>query len=286
FIAALQRANPGTVVEWEWQDGEMARRSRDREFKFVFWAFGLAIRTFHLCPPIISIDGKHLRAGSYKGKLLVAIAQTTNKRLLPVAYAIVDEESTASWSFFLTHLRNHVLSDRQICLHSDRDNSILSVVDLLEAWHEPHAFHRICLRHLRSNVVSRYQSKKVRVLCWRLGSLCSRRKFEHARQQLQECHPEACSYLFQIPLEKWTLYKDNRRRWGTLTTNMSESYNNVLKGVRFLPCRALVQATMDKTLDLFQQEQKKVQKLSESNSYPPLCRLSGVGEDNSDSRGG
>ncbi|CAA0806596.1 MuDR family transposase, partial [Striga hermonthica] len=69
FFAALQRANPGTVVEWEWQDGEMARRSRDREFKFVFWAFGPAIRTFHLCPPIISIDSTHLR-GSYKGNVL------------------------------------------------------------------------------------------------------------------------------------------------------------------------------------------------------------------------
>ncbi|CAA0833348.1 Unknown protein, partial [Striga hermonthica] len=60
FFAA-EGANPGTVVEWEWQDGEMAHRSRDREFKFVFWAFGPAIRTFHLCPPIISIDGTHLR---------------------------------------------------------------------------------------------------------------------------------------------------------------------------------------------------------------------------------
>ncbi|CAA0806445.1 Unknown protein, partial [Striga hermonthica] len=32
-----------------------------KKFKFVFWAFGPAIRTFHLCPPIISIDGTHLR---------------------------------------------------------------------------------------------------------------------------------------------------------------------------------------------------------------------------------
>ncbi|CAA0830772.1 MuDR family transposase, partial [Striga hermonthica] len=68
-FAALQRTNPGTVVEWEWKDGEMARHSRDKEFRFVFWAFGPAIRTFHLCPAIISIDDTHLR-GSYKGKLL------------------------------------------------------------------------------------------------------------------------------------------------------------------------------------------------------------------------
>ncbi|CAA0824701.1 MuDR family transposase, partial [Striga hermonthica] len=61
FFAALQMANPGTVVEWEWQGGELEHHSRDREFRFVFWAYGLAIQTFLRCPPIISIDGTHLR---------------------------------------------------------------------------------------------------------------------------------------------------------------------------------------------------------------------------------
>ncbi|CAA0806651.1 Unknown protein, partial [Striga hermonthica] len=61
FFAALQRANPAIVVEWEWQGGEMAHHSQDREFRFVFWAFGPATRTFYLCLLIISIDGTHLR---------------------------------------------------------------------------------------------------------------------------------------------------------------------------------------------------------------------------------
>ncbi|CAA0825943.1 MuDR family transposase, partial [Striga hermonthica] len=276
FFAALQIANPTTVVQWEWQGGDMAAHYEHRDFKIVFWAFGPAIQTFQRCPLVISMDGTHLR-GSYKGKLLVAVAQTANKRLLPIAYAIVDEESRESWSFFLTNIRQHVVGDRHICFLSDRDGGLQSAVDSLAAWQEPAAYHRFCLRHLRSNVVTRYMNSKIRNWCWELGSQLSERKFQQIRERLSDFNPDAYNYLFGIPLNKWTLLGDEGgRRWGTLTTNMSESYNNVLKGVRFLPCRALVRATFMKTLDLFEQEQKKSTRCSNaiaSAHYAAFCEL-------------
>ncbi|CAA0811851.1 MuDR family transposase, partial [Striga hermonthica] len=256
YFVALQRANPNTAVDWEFQGGDMARHVPDREFKFVFWTFGPAIQNFEMCPSVISIDGTHLR-GHYKGKLLVVVAQTANKRLLPMAYALVDEESTNSWSFFLRNLRRFVVFDRQICVLSDRDVGLRSAIESLPDWQEPAAYHRICLRHLRSNVVTRFRSKKIQDWCWDLGSQLSKQKFRQTKEQLQEFNPDAYNYLFKIPLNQWTLYRDEKRRWGTLTTNISESYNNILKGVRFLPCRALVDTTFHKTLDLFRQEQNK-----------------------------
>ncbi|CAA0841287.1 MuDR family transposase, partial [Striga hermonthica] len=243
YFVALQRVNPNTAVDWEFQGGDVARHVPDREFKYVFWAFGPAIRTFEMCPPVISVDGTHL-CGHYKRKLLVVVAQTANKRLLPVAYALVDEESTGSRSFFLRNLRRYVVFDKQICVLSDRDVGLRSAIESLPDWQEPAAYHRICLRHLRSNVVTR--SKKIRDWCWELGSQLSKQKFRQTKQRLQEFNSDAYNYLFNIPLNQWTLYRDEKRRWGTLTTNMSESYNNVLKGVRFLPCRALVEATFKK----------------------------------------
>ncbi|GKA09054.1 hypothetical protein Tco_0688385, partial [Tanacetum coccineum] len=61
-------------------------------FKYNFWAFGHAINASRLCPPIISVDGAHLK-GSYIGKLLVALTKDVNNNILPVAYAIVDNET-------------------------------------------------------------------------------------------------------------------------------------------------------------------------------------------------
>ena len=55
---------------------------------------------------------------------------------------------------------------------------------------------------------------------------------------------EARNWLEQIPLEKWALSYDGGRRYGIMTTNMSEVFNGVLKGARNLPITTLVQLTL------------------------------------------
>ncbi|XP_072066581.1 uncharacterized protein [Arachis hypogaea] len=56
------------------------------------------------CKPFISVGGTHLY-GKYGIALLIAVAQDGNSNILLVAFAIVDSETTESWSFFLTNLR-------------------------------------------------------------------------------------------------------------------------------------------------------------------------------------
>ena len=52
-------------------------------------------------------------------------------------------------------------------------------------------------------------------------------------------------------LYKWALCKDTGARYGIMTSNMSEVYNGVLKGVRALPITALIQETWNRTLSYF-----------------------------------
>ena len=52
---------------------------------------------------------------------------------------------------------------------------------------------------------------------------------------------EAQRWFEAIPFEKWALSHDGGRRYGMMTTNMSEVFNNVLKGARSLLVTALVQ---------------------------------------------
>ncbi|XP_075653853.1 uncharacterized protein LOC142624198 [Castanea sativa] len=62
-------------------------------FSSAFWAFGLCIRGFRHCRPVISIDATHL-FGKYKGKLLIAMATDGKNEVYPVAFAVVESEST------------------------------------------------------------------------------------------------------------------------------------------------------------------------------------------------
>ena len=54
---------------------------------------------------------------------------------------------------------------------------------------------------------------------------------------------EAQQWLEVIPFQFWALSHDGGRRYGIMTTNMSEVFNSVLKGARSLPYTALIQLT-------------------------------------------
>ncbi|XP_021975487.1 uncharacterized protein LOC110870611 [Helianthus annuus] len=87
FLYALQKFNPGTIVEWC-----VMRKTNQVEFRRVFWAFDPSIKGFKHCRPVISIDATHLY-GKYKGKMMIAMGVDGNNQILPLAFAIVENES-------------------------------------------------------------------------------------------------------------------------------------------------------------------------------------------------
>ncbi|XP_035844103.1 uncharacterized protein LOC118490523 [Helianthus annuus] len=93
YVLRLQSRNPSTVVNWFHHPHSAPGHPT---FKYVFWAFGPSISAFRLCQPVISVDGTHLK-GPYRGKLLVAVTKNANNYIMPLAYALVDEETVHSW---------------------------------------------------------------------------------------------------------------------------------------------------------------------------------------------
>jgi hypothetical protein len=255
YINALKRANPKTVVEWR----HHVYASPDSVvFKYVFWAFGPSIEAFRLCRPVISIDGTHLK-GSYVGKMLIAVSKDANGYIIPLAYAIVDEETNESWSWFLEQFGKHVRfpDERSLCVISDRHKGIINAMNTLEDWMEPKAYHRYCLRHIRSNFMSKFKSVELKRLCWGIGCTSQPRKYRHLVRQMRDQSEEAWNYLKNIRLDKWTIvHDDGHRRWGNLTTNISESMNNALRGCRLLPIKAIIQHTFDKTVQHFRKHRE------------------------------
>ncbi|XP_020547908.1 uncharacterized protein LOC110011674 [Sesamum indicum] len=98
YLGALQKYNPRTIVEWQ-------HKARDTSIGayvigYAFWAFKPCIEGFQHCRNLISVDGTHLYT-KYKHKMLIAAAMDGNQQVLPLAFAVVDEESLLSWKWFL-----------------------------------------------------------------------------------------------------------------------------------------------------------------------------------------
>ncbi|KAD6119519.1 hypothetical protein E3N88_10790 [Mikania micrantha] len=80
-----------------------------------------------------------------------------------------------------------------------------------------------------------------------LPNTTQRRKYRLAKCEMRGISEEAWQYLNNIEKSKWTVvFDERRRRWGNLTTNISESLNNVLRGARLLPIKACIDFTFQR----------------------------------------
>ncbi|XP_025664644.1 uncharacterized protein [Arachis hypogaea] len=92
-------------------------------FHRFFWTFSSCIEAFRHCKLLFSVDGTHLY-GKCWSTLLVAIAQDDNFNIIPITFTLVEGENAESWSFFLSHLWQHVTPQLAILVISDRHNGI------------------------------------------------------------------------------------------------------------------------------------------------------------------
>ncbi|KAL0324911.1 UNVERIFIED_CONTAM: hypothetical protein Sradi_5060400 [Sesamum radiatum] len=183
YMAALQKWNPGTVVEWLHLDTDRPRR---KMLNYVFWAFRPCIEGFRYCRNLISIDGTHLYT-KYKHKLLIAVTLDANQQVLPLAFALVDEESLESWRWFMDMLAKHLMlgDDDRICLISDRHSGIISAINFVPAFQFPRGVHHFCLRHICSNFNKKFNNIQLKDLCWRAGAEQNVRKFDRILEEIR-----------------------------------------------------------------------------------------------------
>lgn len=179
----------------------------DKVFLFMFWCFRPSINDFNACRPIISVDGIFLR-GPYKGVLLVASGWDANNHVYLLAFVIVDEESTASWSWFLRLLKRYVVPNRLICIISNRHKGILSAFNRHPELQSPNAVHMYCLRHVRANFKVSFKKKELTELIYKARTTTKMQKFNSILEEIKKRDVDAYNYLKAIDQEKWTLAHD------------------------------------------------------------------------------
>ncbi|XP_057748047.1 uncharacterized protein LOC130967247 [Arachis stenosperma] len=76
-------------------------------------------------------------------------------------------------------------------------------------------------------------------------------EFDYWFDILRSEDPTMCDWANRIEYSLWTQYCDEGRRFGHMTTNISECVNSILKGVRNLLVCSLVKATYGRLAELF-----------------------------------
>ncbi|KAK8954504.1 hypothetical protein KSP39_PZI002341 [Platanthera zijinensis] len=100
-------------------------------------------------------------------------------------------------------------------------------------------------------------------------------------EDIKAADQQAYQWLLERDFEKWTLVFDAGARYGTMTTNASESFNGVLKKVRGLPIQALVSSTYFHCIGLFIKRREDASKWDSegiSKFVPKIKDMIGINE--------
>lgn len=257
WMNILKITNPGTKVDWK--TSTIGGSHDNVRLIRVFWAFGASIEGFKHCRPLIQIDAIFLY-GKYKGKLLIATSMDANDNIFPLAFAIVEEESVDSWSWFLTAIRTHVTQREGICLISNCHVGIDEAVkDPRVGWNPPHAHHRYCLRHVANNFYEKYKNKVLKDLVYKAGCQHQSRKFQRCMEELNQLEDKCVGWFAKLDMKKWTQAYDEGYRYGLMTTNVDECINKVLKGAQMLPITAVVQMIFYHCVDYYEIRRAEIQ---------------------------
>ncbi|XP_050877162.1 uncharacterized protein LOC127080913 [Lathyrus oleraceus] len=199
--------------------------------------------------------------GKYRGTLLMVVTQDGNGNIFSIAFALVEGDTKDAWSFFLGNLRIHVTPQANLCLISDRHESINSAYNNPEnGWQYPPSSHVYCIRHVAQNFMREIKDKELCKKVVNMGYALTEATFNYYRGEIWRINNDTLSWIDNIPREKWAMAYDGGQRWGHMTTNLEEAVNLVLKETQNLPITALVQSTYYRLGSLFGKKRPSVDK--------------------------
>ncbi|XP_026378760.1 uncharacterized protein LOC113273220 [Papaver somniferum] len=231
---AIEHYNPGSVVNFEYD-------SVTRQFKRFFVSFEAFITGFNnYCRPMLFIDFTFL-TGKFKGGLMVACGKT-------VAFGLVPCENCENWKWFLTKLKGIIREDRPLTIISYRG------IDLLKHVTEvfPNAYQSFCLYHMKGNILvpkgkSRQTAVKLFEQCY---TALTKENFYAAAKSMSNLKLDSVvAWMMKIPLEKWDAHAFPGETWGENTSNIAESFNNVIKSDKPLLGLELVDSIRAKVME-------------------------------------
>ncbi|KAJ9552484.1 hypothetical protein OSB04_016529 [Centaurea solstitialis] len=226
YICELQRINPETTVKLE-VEREVNISSTTRQFKRIYICLGVLKKGFKAgLRNLLGLDGAFMK-GPFPGQILTAVGIDPNNGIYPLAYAIVEAETTQSWSWFLEYLGDDLdLSvNSNFTFISDRQKGIIPAIAKLH----PCADHRYCVRHIYENMKLTWKGKAYEEHIWKCAKACTVPLFDKAMEELKKLNVGAYEWLKRIPPQRYFDHSD------VLLNNMCEVFNKQLVDARDKP---------------------------------------------------
>ncbi|KAL9685612.1 hypothetical protein QQ045_023063 [Rhodiola kirilowii] len=238
--------NPGSVVKLNTHD--------DKRFQRLFVSLQPLILGFQNgCRPLIFLDSVSLKS-KYHEMLLFASAVDGADECFPIAYSIVDEESSDNWLWFLQQLKLSISTSRPITFVSDREVGVKKPV--FEVFNDAcvgySLFH--LLESFKKSLVGPFKgdgkgslpgyfisaAQAVRVDC-----------FKKATEQIRQVSSVAYEWIMQSEPECWANALFNGERYSHITRNVGAEFHSKLTNkVPDLPINQKIHAFTSLIIDM------------------------------------
>ncbi|KAG5521019.1 hypothetical protein RHGRI_033537 [Rhododendron griersonianum] len=172
--------------------------------------------------------------------------------LYPICVAVVDSENSENWHWFMLKLRDFLDFDKEVVFISDRHEGLLRAVESVF----PSSPHSYCLLHLKANLrkhmggLDTKKKKHIVALFHRCACAANVQECDKLLSKLkQDGGVKITEFLSRLENEHWCHPYFPGKRYGELTSNLVECFNNWIRKERRLPITQLVDKIRLKLMD-------------------------------------
>lgn len=227
----LRRSNPGTSFFLK-LDGSL--------FSQCYMSMDACKRGFlNGCRPLICLDGCHIKT-KYGGQLLTAVGMDPNDCIYPIAFAVVEVESLATWKWFLETLKNDLGIENTYpwTIMTDKQKGLIPAVQQVF----PESEHRFCVRHLYSNFQLQFKGEVPKNQLWACARSSSVQEWNKNMDVMRNLNKSAYEWLEKLPPNTWVrAFFSEFPKCDILLNNNCEVFNKYILEARELPILTMLE---------------------------------------------
>ncbi|GJV95689.1 hypothetical protein Tco_1547266 [Tanacetum coccineum] len=225
YCLELRRANPDTTIKIE-VERDSDTDLQTRVFKRIYICLGPLKKGFKACGrDLLGLDGAFMK-GPYPGQLLTTVGLDGNNGIYPLAYAIVEKETTCSWIWFLECLGDDLEMTRE-------SNFTFISITIAMTNVSPCTEHKYCLRPIHENMKKQWNGQAYKELLWRCVAATTIPYFDKAIEELKQFNKQAFEWLAKIPAHSWSRsHFSGRAKSDILLNNLCEYFNGEILDAR------------------------------------------------------
>ncbi|XP_039131855.1 uncharacterized protein LOC120268592 [Dioscorea cayenensis subsp. rotundata] len=240
YALELQATNPGSSVL------VVAEKVNHNEFpvfqKMYIYLAAVGEGVLVGCRQIIGVDGCFLK-GLLKGQLLMVVGRDGNNQMFPLAWAVVEKETTETWAWFFENLMIDLGMGEGLgwSLISDMQKGLIHAVkDLL-----PFIEHRMCARHIYARWGKKHQGKELQLQFWNVAISTSIPEMKKHLDQMRKM--KGGDNAVEELLEKWPVQGwcqacfNDQVKCEVIDNNLCETFNGVVLDVRSRPVISMLE---------------------------------------------